>query len=162
MYERHHEPLISREMYLAGSPGAGDWPSPRFSPPCFWGSPVSLDRGTPVGGLDPQRRDDPRRDGAGRGAENNGGKLFAASYALFSGLMFIVVAGSSSPRHPSVPPQIPSGCRPQRRERLGASIIRSHSTAAASAPASLCSFAVLAQYASVARLAGAAHRRSRC
>lgn len=94
MYERRHEPLISRELYLRRIVRSGGLASTAVFGALFLG--VSgyhwiegfswvdsiLNAAMILGGMGPVGE-----------LHTTAGKLFAAAYALFSGLMFIVVAG---------------------------------------------------------------------
>ena len=94
MYERHHEPLISRKAYLRRIARSGGLASAAVFAALFLG--VSgyhwiegltwvdsiLNASMILGGMGPVAE-----------LHTTAGKLFAAAYALFSGLMFIVVAG---------------------------------------------------------------------
>jgi len=94
MYERHHEPLISREVYLRRIVQSGGLASAAILAALFLGvSGYHWIEGFPwvdailnaamiLGGMGPVAE-----------LHTTAGKLFAAAYALFSGLMFIVVAG---------------------------------------------------------------------
>lgn len=94
MYERRHEPLISREMYLRRVVRSGGLASAAVFGALFPGvSGYHWIEGFPwvdsilnaamiLGGMGPVGE-----------LHTTAGKLFAAAYALFSGLMFIVVAG---------------------------------------------------------------------
>ena len=94
MYERHHEPLISREAYLRRIARSGGLASVAVLAALFLGvSGYHWIEGLPwvdsilnaamiLGGMGPVAE-----------LQTTAGKLFAAAYALFSGLMFIVVAG---------------------------------------------------------------------
>lgn len=94
MYERHHEPLISREVYLRRIARNGGLAAAVILPALFLGvSGYHWIEGLPwvdailnaamiLGGMGPVAE-----------LHTTAGKLFAAAYALFSGLMFIVVAG---------------------------------------------------------------------
>lgn len=94
MYERHHEPLISREKYLRRIARSGGLASSAIFAALFLGvSGYHWIEGLPwvdsilnaamiLGGMGPVTE-----------LHTTAGKLFAAAYALFSGLMFIVVAG---------------------------------------------------------------------
>ena len=94
MYERHHEPLISREVYLRRIARSGGLASAAVLAALFLGmSGYHWIEGLPwvdailnaamiLGGMGPVAE-----------LHTTPGKLFAAAYALFSGLMFIVVAG---------------------------------------------------------------------
>ena len=94
MYERHHEPLISREMYLRRIARSGGLAFASVLAALFLGvSGYHWIEGLPwvdsilnaamiLGGMGPVAE-----------LQTTAGKLFAAAYALFSGLMFIVVAG---------------------------------------------------------------------
>jgi hypothetical protein len=94
MYERHHEPLVSREVYLRRITRSGGVAFVVVLAALFLG--VSgyhwierlpwvdsiLNAAMILGGMGPVAE-----------LRTTAGKLFAAAYALFSGLMFIVVAG---------------------------------------------------------------------
>ena len=94
MYERHHEPLISREEYLRRIARSGGLAFAAILAALFLGvSGYHWIEGIPwvdsilnaamiLGGMGPVAE-----------LHTTAGKLFAAAYALFSGLMFIVVAG---------------------------------------------------------------------
>ena len=94
MYERHHEPLVSREAYLRRVARSGRSAAAAISAALFLGvSGYHWIEGLPwvdailnaamiLGGMGPVAE-----------LHTTAGKLFAAAYALFSGLMFIVVAG---------------------------------------------------------------------
>jgi hypothetical protein len=94
MYERRHEPLISREVYLRRIARSGGVASAVVFVALFLGvSGYHWIEGLPwvdsilnaamiLGGMGPVAE-----------LRTTAGKLFAAAYALFSGLMFIVVAG---------------------------------------------------------------------
>jgi len=94
MYERHHEPLISREVFLRRIARSGGLASSAVFAALFLGvSGYHWIEGLPwvdailnaamiLGGMGPVAE-----------LHTTAGKLFAAGYALFSGLMFIVVAG---------------------------------------------------------------------
>ena len=94
MYERYHEPLISREVYLRRIVRSGGLASAAILAALFLGvSGYHWIEGIPwvdailnasmiLGGMGPVGE-----------LHTTAGKLFAAAYALFSGLMFIVVAG---------------------------------------------------------------------
>jgi hypothetical protein len=94
MYERHHEPLISREAYFRRIAQSGGLASSVVFAALFLGvSGYHWIEGIPwvdailnaamiLGGMGPVAE-----------LHTTAGKLFAAAYALFSGLMFIVVAG---------------------------------------------------------------------
>jgi hypothetical protein len=94
MYERHHEPLISREEYRRRIARSGGLASAAVLPALFlgvsgyhWIEGLSwvdsiLNAAMILGGMGPVAE-----------LRTTAGKLFAAAYALFSGLMFIVVAG---------------------------------------------------------------------
>jgi hypothetical protein len=94
MYEHHHEPLISREMYLRRIVRSGGLAFAAVLAALFLGvSGYHWIEGIPwvdsvlnaamiLGGMGPVAE-----------LHTTAGKLFAAGYALFSGLMFIVVAG---------------------------------------------------------------------
>ena len=94
MYERHHEPLISREAYLRRIARSGGSAAAAILAALFLGvSGYHWIEGLPwvdsilnaamiLGGMGPVAE-----------LHTTAGKLFAAAYALFSGLMFIVVAG---------------------------------------------------------------------
>ncbi len=94
MYERHHEPLISRKMYFRRMARGGGVAFAAILAALFLGvSGYHWIEGLPwvdsilnaamiLGGMGPVAE-----------LHTTAGKLFAAAYALFSGLMFIVVAG---------------------------------------------------------------------
>ena len=94
MYERHHEPLISREVYLRRIARSGGLASSAVFAALFLGASgyhwiegllwvdSILNAAMILGGMGPVAE-----------MHTTAGKLFAAAYALFSGLMFIVVAG---------------------------------------------------------------------
>ena len=94
MYERHHEPLISREVYLRRIARSGGFAVAVILAALFLGvSGYHWIEGLPwvdailnaamiLGGMGPVAE-----------LHTTAGKLFAAAYALFSGLAFIVVAG---------------------------------------------------------------------
>ena len=94
MYERYHEPLIPREAYLRRIARSGGLASAAILAALFLGvSGYHWIEGIPwvdailnaamiLGGMGPVAE-----------LHTTAGKLFAAGYALFSGLMFIVVAG---------------------------------------------------------------------
>ncbi|MGB5198126.1 MAG: hypothetical protein WBN64_13785 [Candidatus Deferrimicrobium sp.] len=94
MYERRHEPLISRQAYLHRIARSGGLASAAVLAALFLGvSGYHWIEGIPwvdsilnaamiLGGMGPVAE-----------LHTTAGKLFAAAYALFSGLMFIVVAG---------------------------------------------------------------------
>jgi len=94
MFERHHEPLISREAYLLRIARSGGLASAVVLAALFPGvSGYHWIEGLPwvdailnaamiLGGMGPVAV-----------LHTTAGKLFAAAYALFSGLMFVVVAG---------------------------------------------------------------------
>lgn len=94
MYERRHEPLVSREVYLRRIARSGGLASSAVFAALFLGvSGYHWIEGIPwvdsilnaamiLGGMGPVTE-----------LHTTAGKLFAAAYALFSGLMFIVVAG---------------------------------------------------------------------
>ena len=94
MYEHHHEPLISREVFLLRIVRSGGLASAAILTALFLGvSGYHWIEGIPwvdsilnaamiLGGMGPVAE-----------LRTTAGKLFAAAYALFSGLMFIVVAG---------------------------------------------------------------------
>jgi hypothetical protein len=94
MYERHHEPLISRKAYLRRIARSGGLAAAAVLAALFLGvSGYHWTEGIPwvdsilnaamiLGGMGPVAE-----------LHTTAGKLFAAAYALFSGLMFIVVAG---------------------------------------------------------------------
>ena len=94
MYERYYEPLISREEYLRRIARSGGLASAAVLAALFLGvSGYHWIEGFPwvdsilnaamiLGGMGPVAE-----------LHTTAGKLFAAAYALFSGLMFIVVAG---------------------------------------------------------------------
>lgn len=94
MFERHHEPLISREAYLRRIARSGGLAASAIAAALFLGvSGYHWIAGFPwvdsilnaamiLGGMGPVGE-----------LHTTAGKLFAAAYALFSGLMFIVVAG---------------------------------------------------------------------
>ena len=94
MYERHHEPLISREVFLRRIARSGGMAFAVVLAALFLGmSGYHWIEGLPwvdsilnaamiLGGMGPVAE-----------LHTTAGKLFAAAYALFSGLMFIVVAG---------------------------------------------------------------------
>jgi hypothetical protein len=94
MYERHHEPLISREVYLRRIARNGGLATATILAALFLGvSGYHWIEGFPwvdsilnasmiLGGMGPVGE-----------LHTTAGKLFAAAYALFSGLMFIVVVG---------------------------------------------------------------------
>ena len=94
MYERHHEPLISREVYIRRIARSGGFASAAVLAALFLGvSGYHWIEGLPwvdsilnaamiLGGMGPVAE-----------LHTTAGKLFAAAYALFSGLMFIVAAG---------------------------------------------------------------------
>jgi hypothetical protein len=94
MYERHHEPLIPREEYLRRIARSGGSAAAAVLAALFLGvSGYHWIEGLPwvdsilnaamiLGGMGPVAE-----------LRTTAGKLFAAAYALFSGLMFIVVAG---------------------------------------------------------------------
>jgi hypothetical protein len=94
MYERHHEPLISREEFLRRIVRHGGVAFAVVLAALFLGvSGYHWIEGLPwvdailnaamiLGGMGPVGE-----------LHSTAGKLFAAAYALFSGLMFIVVAG---------------------------------------------------------------------
>jgi hypothetical protein len=94
MYERHHEPLISREVYLRRIARSGGLAAAAVLAALFlgvsgyhWIEGLSwvdaiLNAAMILGGMGPVAE-----------LRTTAGKLFAAAYALFSGLMFIVVAG---------------------------------------------------------------------
>jgi hypothetical protein len=94
MYERHHEPLISREAYLRRILWSGGLAFAAVLAALFLGvSGYHWIEGLPwvdsilnaamiLGGMGPVAE-----------LHTTAGKLFAAAYALFSGLMFIMVAG---------------------------------------------------------------------
>jgi len=94
MYERHHEPLISREEYLRRIARSGALASAAVLAALFLGvSGYHWIEGIPW--VDSTLNAAMILGGMGPVAElhTTAGKLFAAAYALFSGLMFIVVAG---------------------------------------------------------------------
>ena len=94
MFERHQEPLVSREVYLRRIARSGGVAFAVVVAALFLG--VSgyhwiedlpwvdsiLNAAMILGGMGPVAQ-----------LRTTAGKLFAAAYALFSGLMFIVVAG---------------------------------------------------------------------
>ena len=94
MYERRHEPLISREEYLRRIARSGGMAFAVVLAALFLGvSGYHWIEGIPwvdailnaamiLGGMGPVAE-----------LHTTAGKLFAAAYALFSGLMFIAVAG---------------------------------------------------------------------
>lgn len=94
MYERHHEPLISRKAYLRRIARSGGLAAAAILAALFLGvSGYHWIEGIPwvdsilnaamiLGGMGPVAE-----------LHTTAGKLFAAAYALFSGLMFIMVAG---------------------------------------------------------------------
>lgn len=94
MYEHHHEPLISRELFLRRIARSGGMAFAVVLAALFLGvSGYHWIEGLPwvdsilnaamiLGGMGPVAE-----------LHTTAGKLFAAAYALFSGLMFIVVAG---------------------------------------------------------------------
>jgi len=94
MFERRHEPLISREVYLRRVVRSGGMAFAAIVAALFLGvSGYHWIEGLPwvdsilnaamiLGGMGPVAE-----------LHTTAGKLFAAAYALFSGLMFIVVAG---------------------------------------------------------------------
>jgi len=94
MYERHHEPLISREVYLRRIARSGGLAFAAVLAALFLGvsgyywfegipwEDANLNTAMILGGMGPVAE-----------LHSTAGKLFAAAYALFSGLMFIVVAG---------------------------------------------------------------------
>ncbi len=94
MYERYHEPLIPREVYIRRIVRSGGLASAVILAALFLGvSGYHWIEGIPwvdailnaamiLGGMGPVAE-----------LHTTAGKLFAAVYALFSGLMFIVVAG---------------------------------------------------------------------
>jgi len=94
MYERHDEPLISREVYVHRIARSGGVAFAVILAALFLGvSGYHWIEGLPwvdsilnaamiLGGMGPVAE-----------LRTTAGKLFAAAYALFSGLMFIVVAG---------------------------------------------------------------------
>ena len=94
MYEHHHEPLISREVFLRRIARSGGMAFAAVLAALFLGvSGYHWIEGLPwvdsilnaamiLGGMGPVAE-----------LHTTAGKLFAAAYALFSGLMFIVVAG---------------------------------------------------------------------
>jgi hypothetical protein len=94
MYERRHEPLISREVYLRRIARSGGMAFAVVLAALFLGvSGYHWIEGIPW--VDAILNAAMILGGMGPVAELNttAGKLFAAAYALFSGLMFIVVAG---------------------------------------------------------------------
>ena len=94
MYERHHEPLISREEYLHRIARSGGLASAAVLAALFLGvSGYHWIEGIPW--VDAILNAAMILAGMGQVAElhTTTGKLFAAAYALFSGLMFIFVAG---------------------------------------------------------------------
>ena len=94
MYERYHEPLVSRDAYLRRIVQSGGLAFAAILAALFLGvSGYHWIEGIPwvdailnaamiLGGMGPVGE-----------LHTTAGKLFAAAYALFSGLMFIVVAG---------------------------------------------------------------------
>jgi hypothetical protein len=94
MYERRHEPLISRDVYFRRIARSGGMAFAAVLAALFLGvSGYHWIEGIPwvdailnaamiLGGMGPVAE-----------LHTTAGKLFAAAYALFSGLMFIVVAG---------------------------------------------------------------------
>ena len=94
MYERYNEPLIPREVYLRRIVRSGGVASAAILAALFLGvSGYHWIEGIPwvdailnaamiLGGMGPVAE-----------LHTTAGKLFAAAYALFSGLMFIVMAG---------------------------------------------------------------------
>ena len=94
MYERHHEPLISRKAYLRRIARSAGLASAAIFAALFLGvSGYHWIEGIPwvdailnaamiLGGMGPVTE-----------LHTTEGKLFAAAYALFSGLMLIVAAG---------------------------------------------------------------------
>jgi hypothetical protein len=94
MFERHHEPLVSQEVYLRRIARSGGVACAVVFAALFLGvSGYHWIEGIPwvdsilnaamiLGGMGPVAE-----------LRTTAGKLFAAAYALFSGLMFIVVAG---------------------------------------------------------------------
>lgn len=94
MYEHHHEPLISREAYLRRIAWSGGLSAAAILAALFLGvAGYHWIEGIPwvdsilnaamiLGGMGPVTE-----------LHTTAGKLFAAAYALFSGLMFIMVAG---------------------------------------------------------------------
>ena len=94
MYERYHEPLVSRDAYLRRIAQSGGLAFAAILAALFLGvSGYHWIEGIPwvdailnaamiLGGMGPVGE-----------LHTTAGKLFAAAYALFSGLMFIVVAG---------------------------------------------------------------------
>jgi hypothetical protein len=94
MYERHHEPLLSREAYLHRVARSGGVAAAAVLVALFLGASgyhwlegfswvdSILNASMILGGMGPVGE-----------LHTTAGKLFAAAYALFSGLMFIVVAG---------------------------------------------------------------------
>lgn len=94
MYERRHEPLISREEYLRRIVRSGGVAFAVVLAALFLGvSGYHWIEGLPW--VDSILNAAMILGGMGQVAElrSTAGKLFAAAYALFSGLMFIVVAG---------------------------------------------------------------------
>ena len=94
MFERHDDPLISREAYLRRIARSGGVASTVVFAALFLGVTgyhwieglpwvdAILNAAMILGGMGPVAE-----------LRTTEGKLFAAAYALFSGLMFIVVAG---------------------------------------------------------------------
>lgn len=94
MYERHHEPLIPRKAYLRRIARSGGFAFAAILAALFLGMSgyhwiegfswvdSILNAAMILGGMGPVGE-----------LHTTAGKLFAAAYALFSGLMFIVVAG---------------------------------------------------------------------
>jgi hypothetical protein len=94
MFERRHDPLISREAYLRRIARGGGSAAVAVLGALFigvsgyhWIEGLSwvdsiLNAAMILGGMGPVAE-----------LHTTAGKLFAAAYALFSGLMFIVVAG---------------------------------------------------------------------
>ncbi|MDD5762280.1 MAG: hypothetical protein PHP88_07195 [bacterium] len=94
MYERHHEPLISREAYLRRILWSGGLAFAAVLAALFLGvSGYHWIEGLPW--VDAILNASMILGGMGPVAElhTTAGKLFASAYALFSGLMFIMVAG---------------------------------------------------------------------
>ena len=94
MYERRHEPLISRDVYFRRIARSGGLAFAAVLVALFLGvsgyhwfegipwEDAILNAAMILGGMGPVAE-----------LHTTAGKLFAAAYALFSGLMFIVVAG---------------------------------------------------------------------
>ena len=96
MYERHHQPMLSRRQFVLRLLGHATVAAVIVGGSCSWGSwgfmsycgmtaiNAPLNATMLLGGMGPV---------AGLDTVSDAGKLFASFYALYAGLVFLILAG---------------------------------------------------------------------